>query len=94
MEDAFEEFKGWYMTRPFFTRTYLSVCVGITLLVSLRVVAPQILAYTFRTGIMKLQLWRPFTALVFMGKFDFSFLFNIYFAYIAVNKVETQIFSR
>jgi hypothetical protein len=28
-----------------------------------------------------------------MGKFDFSFIFNIYFAYIAFMKVETQIFS-
>ena len=94
MEEALEEFKGWYMTRPIFTRTYLSVCVVMTLLVTLKVVAPQILAYTFGTGIMKLQLWRPFTALVFMGKFDFSFIFNAYFAYIAVSKVETQIFSR
>ncbi len=82
------------MTRPFFTRTYLTVCTVATLLVTLKVIAPQLLAYTFGTGIMKLHLWRPFTALVFMGKFDFSFIFNAYFAFIAVSKVETQIFSR
>jgi hypothetical protein len=29
-----------------------------------------------------------------MGKFNFSFIFNIYFAYIALMKVETQIFTR
>jgi hypothetical protein len=52
------------------------------------------LFYTFESGFLHLQIWRPFTALFFMGKFDFSFLFNIYFAFIAVNKVETQVFSR
>jgi len=29
-----------------------------------------------------------------MGKFDFGLIFNLYFAFIALNKVETQIFSR
>lgn len=29
-----------------------------------------------------------------MGKFDFGFVFNVYFAYIAISKVETQVFSR
>jgi hypothetical protein len=29
-----------------------------------------------------------------MGKFSFSFIFNIYFAYIALSKVETLVFTR
>ena len=50
-------------------------------------VSPFTLLFGFRASFMQLQLWRPFTALVFMGKFNFGFIFNIYFAYMAINKV-------
>jgi hypothetical protein len=70
-----------------FTRTYLAICTVITLLITLRVVAPLTLVYTFRNTFLHLQLWRPLTALFYMGKFDFGFIFNIYFAYVAISKV-------
>lgn len=94
MENAVEDFKGWYFTKPLFTRTYLTLVTLVTLMITLRVVAPLSLAYSFRTAFLRLQIWRPLTALLFMGKLDFSFLFSIYFAYIAISKVETQVFSR
>jgi Der1-like family len=47
----------------------------------------MLLFYTFNTAFLELNIWRPFTALFFMGKFDFNFIFNIYFAYIALSKV-------
>jgi hypothetical protein len=94
MDEALGDFKAWYFTKPLFTRTYLTVCTVFTLLISLRLVGPLMLLYSFEATFFKLQLWRPFTAIVFMGKFDFGFIFNIYFAYTAISKVETQVFSK
>jgi di/tricarboxylate transporter len=94
MEDAVEQFKGWYFAQPIFTRSFLTACTIQTLLLSFGMVSPFTLIYSFRQTFFQLQLWRPFTALVFMGKFDFGFIFNVYFAYLAINKVETQVFSR
>jgi Derlin-2/3 len=76
------------------TRTYLAICTGFTLLLTLKLVSPQMLAYDFHSTFLQFNIWRPFTAMFFMGKFDFSFLFNIYFAYIALMKVETMVFTR
>ena len=94
MDDAWSEFKVWYNSKPLVTRSYLAGCVAITILVSLGAINPMSLLYTPYTTFMELNLWRPFTALFFMGKFDFGFLFNIYFAYIALLKVETMVFTR
>ena len=94
MEDALADFKIWYFSKPLFTRTYLAICTVFTLLITLKLVSPMSLLYTFKSAFLKFQIWRPFTALFFMGKFDFSFLFSIYFAFLAINKVETQVFSR
>lgn len=94
MEDAVSEFKTWYFAKPLVTRSYLAVCVSMTLLITLGIVSPKMLFYTFGQTFFELNLWRPFTALFYMGKFDFGFIFTCYFAYIALMKVETMIFSR
>ena len=87
MEDALSEFKAWYFTKPLFTRTYLAACTVLTLLITLRLVNGLNLIYDLYSVIPGLQLWRPFTAILFMGKLDFGFFFNIYFAFIAISKV-------
>ena len=53
----------------------------------MRLVSPMILLYTFESAFLKLQIWRLVTAMFFMGKFNFAFIFNIYFAYVAISKV-------
>jgi Derlin-2/3 len=88
------EFKTWYFSKPLVTRTYLAICTAMTLLITLQLLNPKLLYYTFSTAILELNLWRPFTALFYMGKFSFSFIFNIYFAFIALSKVETLVFTR
>lgn len=87
MEDAFGDFKTWYFAKPLVTRTFLAICVAVTLLMTFGLVSPYTFLYTFRQTFFEFNLWRPFTALFFLGKFDFGFLFNLYFAYIALNKV-------
>jgi Derlin-2/3 len=88
------EFKTWYFSKPLVTRTYLAICTAMTLLITLGLIGPKLLFYTFSTAILELNLWRPFTALFYMGKFSFGMIFNMYFAYIALSKVETLVFTR
>ena len=45
MEDAMTDFKAWYKRQPVFTRTYLSVCVVVTLMITLKMVNPFNLLY-------------------------------------------------
>jgi Derlin-2/3 len=66
----------------------------MTLLITLGLVNPMYLYYTFQTAIMEFNIWRPFTALFYMGKFSFGMIFNLYFAFIAISKVETMVFTR
>ncbi len=66
----------------------------MTLLITLGIVTPKLLFYTPSLAFLELNLWRPFTALFFMGKFSFGFIFNMYFAFIAISKVETLVFTR
>ncbi len=89
MDDAFSDFKAWYLSKPLFTRTFLTGVFVLAALVSLGIVTPYALTYTFREGILHFQLWRPLTAGFFMGKFSFSILFQMYFAYMFLSKTET-----
>lgn len=87
MDEGFKEFKAWFFSKPLVTRTYLAICVGMTLAITLKLANPMNLFYTFDAAIMNFQIWRIFTPFFYMGKFDFGFLFNMYFAFIALNKV-------
>ena len=87
MNEGIQDFKTWYLNQPLVTRTYLAAALTVTIIISLHLVSPYSLTYTFREGFMHLQLWRPFTALVFMGKFDFGTIFTMYFAYLALSKL-------
>lgn len=86
MEDAFSDFKSWYFSKPLVTRTYLTGVFMMAALVSLAIVSPFALTYTFKETVFSFHIWRPFTAAVFMGKFSFSILFQMYFAYVFLSK--------
>ena len=47
MEDAFSDFKSWYFAKPLVTRSYLTGTLILAMLVSLGVVSPYSLTYTF-----------------------------------------------
>lgn len=94
MDDSLADFKAWYMSRPLITRSYLAGCIVLTILVSLGVLNPYALTYTFREGFMQLELWRVVTAGLFMGKFSFGFIFEMMFAYQFISKTESELFSK
>lgn len=89
MEEGFRDFQAWFNRKPIFARTYLIIVVALAVIVWMKIVSPYHLYYTFETGFLNLQLWRPFTAILFMGKLDFSFIFSIMFVHIGLVKVET-----
>ena len=41
-----------------------------------------------------MQIWRLFTSFVAQGPFSFNYIFNAYFAYFAISRVETDLFGR
>lgn len=41
-----------------------------------------------------MQIWRPITCLICLGAFSFNWMFNAYFAYFAMSRVETDLFGR
>lgn len=89
MENKIHRIKHWYYSRPMLARTYLPICFLFTLLVTYGLISPFHIFYTFEQTFIELNIWRPFTALFFLGKFDVNFLFNIYIAYRVLVKVET-----
>lgn len=81
--------KRQYLAEPFFARTYLSICLLISALASLGLVSPYHIFFTFQQTFLEFNIWRPFTAFLFLGKISYNFLFNAYFAYFILKKVET-----
>jgi hypothetical protein len=86
MNDAFSDFKSWYFSKPLITRSYLTGVFILAALVSLGITSPYSLIHSFEDTFMKFQIWRAITAGFFMGKFSFSILFSMYFAYIFLSK--------
>lgn len=87
MDDALADFKAWYFSKPLVTRSYLSGVFLLSTLVSLNIVSPYSLTYTFKQAIFDFEIWRPVTAGFFLGKFSFSLLFQMYFAYMFLSKI-------
>lgn len=89
MEDAFSDFKSWYLSKPLVTRSYLTVVFILAAIVSLGFLSPYSFVYTFKQTFFEFEIWRPFTALAFLDKFSFSLIFKMYFAFMFINKTET-----
>ena len=87
------EFKAWYMSKPVVTRTYLTGAFLLACLVSLKIVSPFLMFFTFNQAVLEFEIWRFLTALFFQGKFSFGFIFSMYFCYFALSKNENDTFQ-
>ncbi|CAH8830164.1 unnamed protein product [Trichobilharzia szidati] len=66
---------------PPVTSAYIATCFILTLAVQLNLISPFQLYFNPSLIANNLQLWRLVTSFCFFGSFNFSFLFNIIFAY-------------
>lgn len=83
----------WYKRMPVFTKYWLSLTVGLTLLAKLNIVGMMQLILSSHFIFKKFQIWRIFTALFFYpigGGNGFHFMFNCYFLYNYSNRLETD----
>lgn len=47
MDDAFSDFKAWYLSKPLITRSFLTGVFVLAAVISLGLVSPYSLTYTF-----------------------------------------------
>jgi len=67
-----------YFAIPLVTRTYVSLAVALTALQSLGMIREEDIALHSGRVFRALEVWRPFTAGAFFGKWSLSMLTNIY----------------
>lgn len=91
MLEFWSNISKWYSTQPFFTRTYLSVCILFTLLISLNLISSYHVFYTFEATFFRLHIWRPLTAFLFIEKLDIVFVVSLYMLYYSLYRLERQI---
>eukprot|EP00931_Biecheleriopsis_adriatica_P060818 TRINITY_DN36538_c0_g1_i1.p1 TRINITY_DN36538_c0_g1~~TRINITY_DN36538_c0_g1_i1.p1 ORF type:complete len:246 (-),score=46.59 TRINITY_DN36538_c0_g1_i1:74-811(-) len=86
----------WYKNLPLLTRIGLTSIFGVTVLVQLEILNPQLLFLNWPLIINKLQVWRLLTPVFFFGQFSFQFLFQMYFFTSFSSKLEAnqQAFSQ
>lgn len=85
----------WYKNLPLLTRIGLTIIFGVTVLVQLQILNPQLIFLNWPLVINKLQVWRLLTSVFFFGGFSFQFLFQLYFFTSFSSKLEkNEIFAQ
>ncbi|XP_063387859.1 derlin-1-like [Cydia fagiglandana] len=90
------EFRDWYYGIPFFTRYWLSLTVGLSILAKFNLLDFRYLILDIGAFINRFHLWRPATALFYYPitpSTGFHFLVNCYFLYSYSERLETGIFA-
>nr|PVC53672.1 hypothetical protein MACL_00003692 [Theileria orientalis] len=67
----------WYIRLPRFTRAFITIVLGLTLLVLFKGVQPSTLSLNWPLVLQKLQVWRVFTNVLFVGKFSLRWVFFV-----------------
>ncbi|CAB3362632.1 Hypothetical predicted protein [Cloeon dipterum] len=86
----------WFKNLPRFTRWWLGLTVGFTLLGRFGLLSPQLLYLQYESFVHKFQIWRAATALFFYPLSPgtgFHFLINLYFLYNYSLRLETGFFD-
>ena len=71
--------EGFYFGIPFLSRVLTTVFFCVTLLSGLNLFNPEVLLLSWPLVVSRLHIWRPITNYLFIGKFGFPFVFNLYF---------------
>lgn len=87
----------WYKHVPIFTKYWLSLSVGFSIVAKFGILAPSHLILRPELIFSKLQIWRPMTALFFYPlnpSTGFHFLINCFFLYNYSRRLETDHFKQ
>ena len=76
---------------PLFTKLYLFSTVSLSLLVFSTALDPYSITYSFKTTFMELSLYRPLTALLYLGRVGMLLPLHLPFAYLATSRVGTLV---
>lgn len=93
MQQWLHNFKEWYYSQPLFTRIYLTICSTFSVLISLNLISSYHIFYTFESAFLKLNVWRPLTAFLFIEKLDITFIISLYTLYFSLKRLESPINS-
>lgn len=93
MQKLVQNFKEWYYSQPLFTRIYLTICSTFSVLISLNLISTYHIFYTFESAFLKLHVWRPLTAFLFIEKLDITFIISLYVLYFSLKRLESLIKS-
>lgn len=76
---------------PFFTKLYLGCAIGFAILVFAKSLDPYAICYTFTNAFLELSLWRPITALLYLGRVSIILPFQVAFAFLATYKFANKV---
>lgn len=77
-----------------FPNLYLTCNILLALLVFLKSLDPYLLTYTFSQTFLELSLWRPITAIFYLGRIGLILPFQLVFAYLAASKLANRVYQR
>ncbi|KAF4722818.1 ER-associated protein degradation protein [Perkinsus olseni] len=71
--------EGWYRGLPIVTRGIFTAMFITTCLVQMGLLNPMLVILDWRLVYEKFNIWRIFTSVLFLGKFSFNFVMQLYF---------------
>ena len=77
-----------------FPHLFLTCNVVFALLVFIKAIDPYMLTYTFTQTFLELSLWRPITAIFYLGRIGLPLPFQLVFAYLAASKLANKVYQR
>lgn len=87
MQNIKKKVSNWYESQPFFAKTYTEICLMLSFLFTFDLISSFHLFYTFEDTFSHLNFWRPLTAMIFLGKLDFTSLLSCLVMFIALKNM-------
>jgi hypothetical protein len=78
---------------PTFTKLYMASSIALSLLVFFLLINPYNISYTFNATVFELAFWRPFTAILYLGRVGPLLPFQLIFTYIATTKISSKVYQ-
>ena len=88
-----ETFEAWWATIGIVTKVLMIISIFTTASFSFGFISPYSFTIDWSSFVWNLQLWRPITSMLFLGKFGFPWLINIAMMVMYLRKHEDEDFQ-